>query len=71
MQAVLRMFEDVIAGDAPAVSLPAAPRMIFVVHGQVAFDGKLLTDGETWHGEGTAKLRAGMTRKVEWTVEEL
>ena len=69
MQAVLRLFEDVMAGDAAEVALPAAPRMIFVVHGAVAVDGKSLADGETWHGEGAAKLRAGKAGATCWRWE--
>ena len=69
MQAVLRLFEDVMAGDAAEVALPAAPRIIFVVHGAVAVDGKSLADGETWHGEGAAKLRAGKAGATCWRWE--
>ena len=35
MPPVLRLYEDVLSNDAAEVSLPALPRMIFVVHGSV------------------------------------
>ena len=34
MSVVLRLYEDILSNDA-ALSLPALPRMIFVVHGAI------------------------------------
>ena len=35
--------------------------MIFVVHGAATIDGKTLSDGEAWHGEGAASLTPART----------
>ena len=43
------------------MQLPALARMIFVVHGAVTIDGKTLSDGEAWHGEGAARSRRART----------
>lgn len=69
MRPVLRLFEDILAGAAGEISLPAMPRMIFVVHGAIGIDGKPLGDGETWHGEGAAKLRPGKGGATCWRFE--
>ena len=58
MHPVLRLFEDTIAGGSPDVSLPALPRMIFIVHGSVTIAGKTLRDGETWNGDSAEHKRA-------------
>ena len=69
MHAVLRLFEDVIAGGAPEVSLPALPRFIFIVHGGLGIDGRALADGETWAGESAVTLKAGATGTTCWRFE--
>ncbi len=69
MHPVLRLYEDSISGGAAAVSLPALARMIFVVHGAVTIDGKALSDGEAWHGEGACSLRAGKDGVTIWRFE--
>lgn len=69
MRPVLRLFEDVISGGIAEIPLPAAPRMIFVVHGAVAIDGHSLGDGETWHGEGPTKLRPSPGGVTCWRWE--
>ena len=58
MPAFLRLFEDTLSAGA-AHSLSATPRMIFVVHGSAIIGDRTLTDGEAWHGESAATLRAG------------
>jgi len=68
MQPVLRLYEDVLANDA-AVSLPALPRMIFVVHGSLAVAGQTLGDGEAWSGEGAVTLKAGSGGATVWRWE--
>ena len=45
MAPVLALYEDVLA-DGAALALPAAARMIFLVHGGVAVAGRVLRDGE-------------------------
>ena len=69
MHPVLRLYEDSISGGAPAMSLPALARMIFVVHGAVAIDGTALSDGEAWSGEGACSLAAGKDGVTVWRFE--
>ena len=69
MHPVLRLYEDSISGGTSAVSLPALARMIFVVHGAVTIDGKALSDGEAWHGEGACSLMAGKDGVTIWRFE--
>jgi hypothetical protein len=69
MYPVLRLYEDCISGGAAAVSLPALARMIFVVHGAVTIDGKSLSDGEAWHGEGACSLSPGKDGVTIWRFE--
>jgi hypothetical protein len=68
MPPVLSLFEDSISGGA-ALQLPALPRMIFVVHGAVTIDGKALSDGEAWSGEGAATLTPGKDGVTVWRYE--
>jgi hypothetical protein len=58
MQPVLRLYEDVLSNGNEA-SLPALPRMIFVVHGSLTIGDHAFADGEAWSGEGAATLKAG------------
>ena len=69
MHPILRLYEDSISGGAAPVQLPALARMIFVVHGAVTVDGKALSDGEAWHGEGAASLAAGKDGVTLWRFE--
>ena len=48
------------------VSLPALPRMIFVVHGALAVADRTLRDGEAWSGEGAVTLKAGAPGATLW-----
>jgi hypothetical protein len=68
MQPVLRLHEDVLANDAEA-SLPALPRMIFVVHGSVTLADRALQDGETFNGEGAVTMTAGGGGATVWRFE--
>jgi hypothetical protein len=75
MHPLLRLYEDVLPNDAE-VSLPALPRMVFVVHGSVvcssrAAAGKLLHDNEAWSGEGAVALKAGSGGATVWRWELL
>ena len=75
MHALLRLYEDVLPNDAE-VSLPAVPRMIFVVHGSVAYGSgaiadKLLHDHEALTGEGAVALKAGSGGVTVWRWELL
>jgi hypothetical protein len=68
MRPVLRLHEDVLANDAEA-SLPALPRMIFVVHGSVTLADRALQDGETFNGEGAVTMTAGGGGATVWRFE--
>jgi len=68
MQAVLRLYEDVLANDAEA-TLPALPRMIFVVHGLLALPNRILSDDEAWSGECAVTLQAGSGGATVWRWE--
>jgi len=66
---VLRLCEDVLPGDAGAVSLPALPRMIYVVHGSLSINGRELRDDEAWHGQGPATIAVGKGGAMLWRWE--
>jgi hypothetical protein len=68
MQPTLRLYEDVLANGAEA-SLPALPRMIYVVHGSVAIADRNLGDGETFNSEAAAALKAGIAGATVWRFE--
>jgi hypothetical protein len=68
MPPVLALYEDVLANGA-MLALPAAARMIFLVHGGVTIADRALRDGETWHGEGAASLSAGSAGATCWRYE--
>jgi hypothetical protein len=64
----LRLYEDVLANDSEA-SLPALPRMIFVVHGAVTIADRTLRDGEAWSGEASVVPKAGREGVTLWRWE--
>ena len=68
MAPMMRLYEDSFSGDS-TVTLPALPRMIFVVHGAVTLDGKALQDGEAWSGEGGCSLTSGKDGSTIWRYE--
>jgi hypothetical protein len=68
MSPVLALYEDVLANGA-ALMLPAAARMIFLVHGGVTIADRTLRDGEAWHGEGAATITAGSAGATCWRYE--
>jgi hypothetical protein len=65
----MRLYEDVLSGAAMRVALPALPRMIFIVHGAAAIEGRALSDGETWHGESAVTLAPGSGGVTCWRFE--
>ena len=69
MPTFLRLYEDIIAGGADDVRLPALPRMIFIVHGAAVFEGKTLADGEAWAGEGATALSPAEPGVTAWRFE--
>ncbi len=62
MPAVLRLYEDIFS-DGAALTLPALPRMMFVVHGTVTIADRGLSDGEAWHGEGAVTVARRKIRR--------
>jgi hypothetical protein len=68
MPPVLALYEDVLANGA-TLTLPAAARMIFLVHGGVTIAGRTLRDGEAWHGEAAATVTAGSAGATCWRYE--
>jgi hypothetical protein len=69
MPTFLRLYEDIVAGGAGDVRLPALPRMVFMVHGAATIDGQTLNDGATWAGEGAATLAPGQQGMTAWRFE--
>lgn len=68
MAPTLRLYEDVLSNDA-AATLPARPRMIFVVHGSVTVTDRELRDGEAWSGEAAVTLKAARSGACLWRWE--
>src|SRR5258706_9990697 len=68
MAPVLALYEDVLS-DGAALALPAAARMIFLVHGAATITGRALRAGEAWHGEGAAALVAASTGATCWRFD--
>jgi hypothetical protein len=69
MSPILRLYEDVFSSDPAEVSLLAAPRLIFVVHGSMTIDGQVHQDGEAWHGESEPWLVPGEGGATCWRFE--
>ena len=68
MYPLLRLYEDVLVNDGET-SLPALPRMIFVVHGTVVIADRTLRDEETFGGEAAVTLKAGRGGATVWRWE--
>ena len=51
------------------MSLPALPRLAFVVHGSIAAGDRVLRDGEAWSGEDAATFKAGGEGATVWRWE--
>ena len=70
MAAIMRLYEDVLSNEAAQrVALAALPRLIFVVHGSAVIEGRALSDGEAWHGEGAVTLTPGSGGVTCWRFE--
>ena len=65
MSPYLSLFEDIYSNGA-SVSLSPAPRMIFVVYGEIWIGGRSLGEGDTWHGVGPTLVRAGDAGASVW-----
>ena len=69
MVAHLTLYEDILSSDAGAL-LPAAPRMLFAVHGRLLIGEQRLGDSDTWHGEAAIALKGGEgTGAMVWRFE--
>jgi hypothetical protein len=68
MSSMLRLYEDAIASDAE-MSLPALPRMIFVVHGSVAMADRALHRDEGLGSESAVRLKGGREGATIWRWE--
>jgi hypothetical protein len=70
MPPIMRLYEDVLSNDQTLrLALPALPRMIFIVHGAAVIEGRAVSDGEAWHGEGAATLTPGSGGVTCWRFE--
>ena len=68
MPPVLALYEDVLSNGAE-LALPAAARMIFLVHGGARIGERALSDGEAWHGEAAATIIARKSGATCWRYE--
>ena len=68
MVPTLRLYEDVLANGAEAM-WPAAPRMIFVVHGAISIADLTLRDEETFASENAIALKAASSGATLWRWE--
>jgi hypothetical protein len=68
MPPVLALYEDVLSNGAE-LALPAAARMIFLVHGGARIGERMLSDGETWHGEAAVTIIGGDSGATFWRYE--
>jgi hypothetical protein len=68
MPPVLALYEDVLSNGAE-LALPAAARMIFLVHGGARIGERALADGETWHGEAAVTIIGGDSGATFWRYE--
>ena len=57
MHPVLRLWEDFLT-DRGVLSLPALPRMLYVVRGAAMAGTRPIAQGEAWHGQDAVTVRA-------------
>jgi hypothetical protein len=69
MHPILRLYEDTFSGGTAAITLPALPRMIFVVHGAATVGGRTLSDGEACYVGGEAAIAPGKDGATLWRYE--
>jgi hypothetical protein len=70
MHPVLRLYEDVLSNaETVEFRLPAAPRVIFVVHGAANIAGTHIHEGEAWHGQDPAIVAPGSSGVTCWRFE--
>jgi hypothetical protein len=68
MPPTLTLSEDVLRNGA-AATLPARPRMVYVVHGSVSVNDTYVAKDEVWNGEEAARLEAGSEGATLWRWE--
>jgi quercetin dioxygenase-like cupin family protein len=68
MYPVLRLWEDFLT-DRGVLSLPAQPRMIYLVRGSAMIGTRALALGEVWHGEDAVTAQAGEAGVTLWRWE--
>jgi hypothetical protein len=68
MHPELRLIEDFLT-DTGALSLPAMPRMLFVVRGSVTVGERVLGQGEAFFGEGPLTAQAAEMGATLWRWE--
>ena len=68
MAPILRLTEDVLANDAET-SLPARPRMIYVVHGAITTGDQSLRDDEAVGSGNAVTFKAGRAGATLWRWE--
>jgi hypothetical protein len=68
MPPVLRLYEDVLSNGARA-SYPARPRMLLVMHGSIAIDGRIFDADQAWSGEDAVAVTAGQNGAAIWRWE--
>jgi hypothetical protein len=64
----LALYEDVLSNGA-ALALPAAARMIFLVHGGARIGERALSDGEAWNGEAAVTIIGSDSGATFWRYE--
>src|SRR5215831_9242370 len=70
MPAIMRLYEDVLSNaQASPLSLPAVPRMIFLVQGSATIGGRAFNEGEVWHGEDALAVAPGAPGATWWRFE--
>jgi hypothetical protein len=70
MHPVLRLYEDVLSSAENVMfTLPPLPRFIFVVHGSATIDGRAVSAGEGWQGEGAVTVKPSGEGVTCWRWE--
>ena len=65
MHPVLRLWEDFLT-DRGVLSLPALPRMLYVVRGAAMAGTRPIAQGEAWHGQDAVTVRASEAGATIW-----
>jgi len=65
MHPVLRLWEDFLT-DRGVLSLPALPRMLYVVRGAAMAGTRPIAQGEAWHGQDAVTVRASEAGATVW-----